>query len=526
MGDKSRKQHLEELDILRKEIVELNRLNVERKEAEAVLQQRTHDLGERVKELNCLYGLSRLVSEQDKTKEEILQETVNLIPPSWQYPEIACSRIIHNKKEYKTKNFKRSKWVQKSNITNVSGKVGEIEVYYLKKMPELDEGPFLKEERDLINALAERLGKIIERKEALELLHESEEKYRSLVENSREGICIYKDDSVHLANKSLLDIFGYKTFEEFTKIPFFDHIMPESRKIIQERMKKSEMWGPLTHQYEYKIIRKDGGIRDIEASSSNVQIGGEQYIQSTLHDITERKHMEWEMKKRLMKFSMNGGTLYLVKESTPFLSLEAFKDLLRVGYDGLVISRTPKTELEKNIEGSFESIWLASRGEKFLKPESIEIENIIENLQIKRAILLDSLDFLLSKNGFQQTLSLVQNLREIAYIKDHIIIISIDPITLKNWQLSSFEKETNELESMKKGNLPEEILEVLGFIYKQNIFGVKPSHIEIQKELRVSKPTVWRRIRNLESLGYVLDIKKGRYKVLELTEKGKLLFSK
>jgi len=75
-------------------IISIWRDVTEFKHVEKTLQKKTHDLGERVKELNCLYGIANLVEQQDVSLEEILQGTVNLIPPSWQYPEITCARII------------------------------------------------------------------------------------------------------------------------------------------------------------------------------------------------------------------------------------------------------------------------------------------------------------------------------------------------------------------------------------------------------------------------------------------------
>ena len=62
-----------------------------RKQAEEALRKRTHDLGERVKELKCLYGISNLVHRPDISLEEMPQGTVDLIPPGWQYPEVTCA---------------------------------------------------------------------------------------------------------------------------------------------------------------------------------------------------------------------------------------------------------------------------------------------------------------------------------------------------------------------------------------------------------------------------------------------------
>jgi signal transduction histidine kinase len=137
---------------------------------EARLRILTHDLIERIKELNCLYGISRLVENEALSLDEILQGVAELIPPAWQYPEVACARIRLGNKAYMTTNFKETPWEQRE-IIPVSGEVaGKLQVCYLDERPFAYEGPFLKEERDLIHGIAERLGHIIESKRAQKVL--------------------------------------------------------------------------------------------------------------------------------------------------------------------------------------------------------------------------------------------------------------------------------------------------------------------------------------------------------------------
>ncbi len=127
--------------------------------AEGELQKRTHDLGERVKELKCLYGISRLREAETMTLEETFQRIADLIPPSWQYPEITAARIVLKGKVFTTENFVETRWLQSAEIVAGGERVGRLDVSYLEERPELDEGPFLQEERHLINAIAERLGR-------------------------------------------------------------------------------------------------------------------------------------------------------------------------------------------------------------------------------------------------------------------------------------------------------------------------------------------------------------------------------
>ena len=155
------------------------------KRTKEALRKRTHDLGERVKELHCLYGISNLVLAPGVSLEEMLQGTVDLIPPGWQYPEVTCARITLDGREFRTDSFRETVWRQASDIIVNGEQAGALEVCYLQEEPEADEGSFLKEERDLIDAIAGRLGRVIESRRAEEALRnhagELEELNRRLV---------------------------------------------------------------------------------------------------------------------------------------------------------------------------------------------------------------------------------------------------------------------------------------------------------------------------------------------------------
>jgi two-component system NtrC family sensor kinase len=125
-------------------------------------------LRERVKELTCLYGIAQLVERPGISLEEILQSIVKLLPPAWLYPEIASGRIDLNGHSYTTPGFREGRHKQTANIVVKGEKRGFIEVAYAAEKPELDEGPFLREERSLIDTIAREVAIIIERRQAEE----------------------------------------------------------------------------------------------------------------------------------------------------------------------------------------------------------------------------------------------------------------------------------------------------------------------------------------------------------------------
>ncbi|MDI6777236.1 MAG: helix-turn-helix transcriptional regulator [Syntrophales bacterium] len=114
---------------------------------------------ERIKELNCMYGMAILAERYSDSIEDFLRNLVNILPPSWQYPEITCARIMFDGKTYKSRGFNSSKWRQSSRILMYNEPMGEVEVFYLEERPPEDEGPFLKEERLLLDAIAEQIAK-------------------------------------------------------------------------------------------------------------------------------------------------------------------------------------------------------------------------------------------------------------------------------------------------------------------------------------------------------------------------------
>ncbi|MEO0082479.1 MAG: ATP-binding protein [candidate division WOR-3 bacterium] len=135
-------------------------------------------LRERVKELTCLYGIDRVLERPNITLEQAVQEIAKLLPPAWLYPEIASARIVLDNREYLTPGFRAGPHRQSSEIVVRGVRRGIVEVVYSEPRPDLDEGPFLREERHLIDTVANRLSSVLEHRQTEEERQRLEEQLR------------------------------------------------------------------------------------------------------------------------------------------------------------------------------------------------------------------------------------------------------------------------------------------------------------------------------------------------------------
>lgn len=105
--------------------------------------------GERLKELATLNKTSSIIKE-GKPYEETLRKIAMILPSGWQYPEHTCARVSYDKLHVESAEFKETGWCQSQSFSTIDNKLGKIEVFYKKEFEDIDEGPFLREERDLI----------------------------------------------------------------------------------------------------------------------------------------------------------------------------------------------------------------------------------------------------------------------------------------------------------------------------------------------------------------------------------------
>lgn len=135
-------------------------------ERKRVLKEREillSEMGKRVKELNCLYKISDSI-QKNQNIDDIFEYSANILPLSWQYPDETAARIEYGGKKYFSDQFQQSEWRLTSPILIDGIESGLVEVFYTAEKPLEDEGPFLSEERNLIDGISHLFSLMIKKK--------------------------------------------------------------------------------------------------------------------------------------------------------------------------------------------------------------------------------------------------------------------------------------------------------------------------------------------------------------------------
>jgi PAS domain S-box-containing protein len=271
-----------------------------------LLQRR---LNERVKELSCLYGITKLIEKDDISLDEVFRGTVDLIIAAWKYPEITTARLQYKGREFKTEDFEETIWKQTQDLRVHGEVVGNIQVCYLEERPISDEGPFLKEESSLLYAIAKQLEVIIEHKLVDETLRENEERLRSLFQTMTEGVVLV-DPEGHIlqSNPAAERILGltrseseasYYDAPELSILHSDGTPMALTEMAVSRAMKEQR---PITGVV-MGVRSPDGGIAWINSSARPLinAAGGIEGVVGTFMDFTERMQTEKQIELEIAR---------------------------------------------------------------------------------------------------------------------------------------------------------------------------------------------------------------------------------
>ncbi len=323
MSTKTKAQLLAEIKALQKRLAELGAVEAESHQKNDVFKRQAHALSKRIQELNCLTSISSLVETPDISLPEILQGSANFLPPAWQYPQITCARITLNGREYKTGNFRKTKWKLASEIKVESKHAGSVEIFYLEEQPKSDQGPFLKEERALIDAVAERLGRIIQRVQAQNSLLETSNYLESLITYANSPIIVW-DPALKITrfNRAFEKLTGYSANEVLGQE--LSMLFPEASRAESMSKIADTVIGEHWESIEIPILHKEGKVSIVLWNSANIYAEDGVMLLSTIaqgQDITERV----QARQRLLHLNL---VLRSIRNVNQLLVREKNRDVL------------------------------------------------------------------------------------------------------------------------------------------------------------------------------------------------------
>lgn len=372
-------------------------------EMEERSKQAEHALQKRYKELNCLYNISSLTALPGISLDELLNRIVTLIPQAWRFSEITEACIVLEGKAFKTARFHETSWMQASNII-VDGKtVGQVELCYLEERQASDEGPFLKEERLLLNAIAERLGNLITRMRAREALRESEEKYHTLFETSVDGILIADLETRQFlyANPSICRMLGYTEEELRTMGVATIHPKEDLQRVGAEF--EAQARGDKTLAMDIPCLKKDGTIVYADINTVKITIDGRNCNVGSFRDTTERKQVEQQALVTAKLASVGELVAGVAHEiNNPLTGVIGYAQLLADRQD---VPQSVKEDLQKIYEESQRTVKIVQNLLRFARQYKPEKSLVDINELIERTLELEAYKLRTSNVGLSTKLA-------------------------------------------------------------------------------------------------------------------------
>ena len=332
-SDIEKERFIHDLAEARHRIAELEAAESKWKRAEKTLRKRTHELGERVKELHCLNELVRLTEDHNRPPVKALRQLVNLIPPAWQYSDITCARIVAGDWGSATDNFRQTSWRQSAEIRILEEKIGSVEVCYLEEKPLRDEGPFLGDERALLDTFARMVGNFFERRQIQDTLSTVTHQEELILNAVSNGIfCLDLLGRITLINPAAATMFGWDVREAIGE-SFHDlHVRPDGRLCSGEDclLYEALMDGRAYDQTDETFCRKDGSNFPANYMANPLKEHGKTLGSVvSVRDITGRKRAEEQRRTYQEKLQSLASQLVLAEERERRLLSETLHD--RVG---------------------------------------------------------------------------------------------------------------------------------------------------------------------------------------------------
>jgi PAS domain S-box-containing protein len=198
---------------------------------------------------------------------------------------LLIDNLANNEINYEDKYFKNREIKSLLCLPLINNKVIRGYLYLENKFVN---SVFTKEKLRLIEIIASQLATSLNMALLYQNIEQSEEKYRTLVDNLKDGVYIIQNEKIIYVNKALLNMLGRKK-EEILATHFSDLVAPKYKEIVLKNYHKRLQQKVVDNEYEIELLHKTGEKIPVILSSGLINYNDNIAIEGTVKDITEQK---------------------------------------------------------------------------------------------------------------------------------------------------------------------------------------------------------------------------------------------
>ncbi len=261
----------------------------DRKVFEETLELEQRRLRERIKEQRCLYAVLEALMDAAQPLGNAMQRVAELIPPGWQYPEMAAACIDVGEERFASRSFRPTPWTLVEESWHGRERI-TLSVVYLDEPPGGGD-PFLDEERMLAKNICSRVAEFLARKTAAERARERETLLETMFAQTTDAVILVDGQTGRIFNfnETACRGLGYGP-EEFSRLSVPDIQAEHSPEKIRRNMESLATGQNLA--FATRHLCKNGEVRDVFVNMRRIEHGGQPYICAVWRDVTEQNARE------------------------------------------------------------------------------------------------------------------------------------------------------------------------------------------------------------------------------------------